>query len=231
MVTPSKREGGFLGGTDATVAAEHRLDPGGDLAWAERLGDVVIRADAQPDEFVDLLRPCGDQDDVDVAEGAQLAEHLEPVDPGHHHVQQHQVRLVGRASRPAPRHRRRPPPPRNHPPAGTRAARCGYAARRRRPTPFAWLATTDYDAPRPGSLLGRTSVGTEPPTLPHRSHCRTEPTRCRQVAQFSRAGQCWLYDHITVRAGAPAHCPSPALRSRPTCQAQVRHPGRDGCTV
>ena len=36
-------------------AAQHRLDPGDDLAGAERLGDVVVGADAEADEGVDLL--------------------------------------------------------------------------------------------------------------------------------------------------------------------------------
>jgi hypothetical protein len=42
------------------------LDPGRDLPGTERLGHIVISADAGADEHVDLLRPRRDQDDVDL---------------------------------------------------------------------------------------------------------------------------------------------------------------------
>jgi hypothetical protein len=78
-----------LDGAVSTVSAQHCLDAGGDLPGAERFGHVVIRPHAESDELVDLLGACRDEDDVGVAEGAQLPQHVEPVDAGQHHVQQH----------------------------------------------------------------------------------------------------------------------------------------------
>jgi hypothetical protein len=78
-------------GANTTVPAQHRLDPGRHFPRTERLGHVVVRTDAQPDELVNLLRPCSDQDDVGIAEGAQLPEHLQPVNSRQHDIQQHQI--------------------------------------------------------------------------------------------------------------------------------------------
>ena len=50
----------------ATAAPEHRLDPGDELPRAERLRDVVVRADREPDELVDLLGPGRQQDHRDL---------------------------------------------------------------------------------------------------------------------------------------------------------------------
>jgi len=124
-------------GTRTPVAAQHGLHSGRHLAWAERLGHVVISAHAESDELVDLFGSCGDEDDVGVAETAQLAQDFKPVDPGQHHVQEHQVRRTvayGRQRRLSVGSFRDVEPIRfqvaaQHP--------CGCAVHRRRPAPCA----------------------------------------------------------------------------------------------
>ena len=61
-------------------APSHRPDPGHELAHAERLHDVVVRAELEPDDAVDLLSLGGDHDDRDVRARAQLAAHRVAVD-------------------------------------------------------------------------------------------------------------------------------------------------------
>jgi hypothetical protein len=72
MVKPRNRSAASSPVRPAPVTAQHRLHPGSDLPGTERLGHVVISADAGADESVDLLRPCRAQDDVGVTEGPQL---------------------------------------------------------------------------------------------------------------------------------------------------------------
>ena len=64
------------------------------LGHLERLRDVVVRAELEPDHHVDGLRPRRQHHDGHTARTAQLAEHLEPVDRRQHHVEQDDV--VGR---------------------------------------------------------------------------------------------------------------------------------------
>ena len=78
-------------------AAQHRVDPQHQLARAERLGDVVVGAQLEPDDPVGLRRPSA----VSMITGtslvlAQPAADLEPVDAGQHQVEHDQV---GRARR------------------------------------------------------------------------------------------------------------------------------------
>ena len=94
MVRPSNHRTGLGGVARSAVPAQDRLHPGGHLPGAERLGDVVVGTDPQAHELVDLLGAGGDQDDVHVAEGPHLAQHLKPVNAGQHHVKQHQVGRV-----------------------------------------------------------------------------------------------------------------------------------------
>jgi len=75
--------------------AQHRADACKDLVQTERFGDVVIAADGQPGDLVfDGIASCQEHDWAPVALCRQPAHHLEPVDARHHHVQNHQVRLV-----------------------------------------------------------------------------------------------------------------------------------------
>ena len=42
-------------GRNLAETPKPRLDPGHQLTWAERLGEVVIRADGQSEDFVNLF--------------------------------------------------------------------------------------------------------------------------------------------------------------------------------
>src|SRR4051812_12259131 len=71
-----------------------------ELADAERFADVVIRAEIQADQAIDLLHLGGHHHDGNVGEGAQLAAHLQAVAAGQHEIEQDQVRRI----RPYPAH-------------------------------------------------------------------------------------------------------------------------------
>ena len=74
------------------------LDARAELAHGERLGDVVVGPQLQPEHLVDLLGLGGQHDDRHRAAGPQAPAHLQPVHPRHHHVQHHQVeRRLGEA--------------------------------------------------------------------------------------------------------------------------------------
>ena len=81
-------------------------DPRHELAQAERLHDVVVRAELEPDDAVDLLALRRDHDDRHVRARAQLAADREAVDVRQPEVEQHEVdgggverRLAGRDAR------------------------------------------------------------------------------------------------------------------------------------
>ena len=61
------------------------------LAQAERLHDVVVGAELEPDDPVGLLAARGDDDDRHVRALAQPPADVEPVDVGQAQVQQHEV--------------------------------------------------------------------------------------------------------------------------------------------
>ena len=76
-------------------AAQHGPHAGHQLAQPVRLGDVVVGADLEPDDGVDLAALGRDHDDRHRRPAAELAAH---VDAGHlrqHHVEQHEVRADG----------------------------------------------------------------------------------------------------------------------------------------
>ncbi len=78
--------------------AHRRLHPRAELAHGERLGDVVVGAELEAQNRVDLLRLRGEHDDRDRAARPQPAADLEAVHPGHHRVEHHQVeRLLAEA--------------------------------------------------------------------------------------------------------------------------------------
>ena len=82
-----------VGGVDLGPGpAQHGSDPGDDLAQAEGLGDVVVCAGREAAHLV-LGRVAGrqEQDGYAVALTSQPGQHREPVEPGHHHVEDHQV--------------------------------------------------------------------------------------------------------------------------------------------
>ncbi len=77
--------------------AQHRPHPQGQLAWAERLGQVVVGACLQPGDPVVLLAERGQQDHRNrvVAALTQAAAQRQAVGPGHHHVQHRDVDALG----------------------------------------------------------------------------------------------------------------------------------------
>src|SRR6478752_6248126 len=64
----------------ASGSAGHRVDARDHLAKAERLDYVVVRAELEPDDAVDLLSTRGDDDDRDIRPLAELSAHGEAVD-------------------------------------------------------------------------------------------------------------------------------------------------------
>src|SRR5699024_2857419 len=59
--------------------AQHDLDAGHELSWAEWFGHVVVGSHGQSDEGVDLLGAGGEHDDIRIGKGAQLAAHFDAV--------------------------------------------------------------------------------------------------------------------------------------------------------
>ena len=79
-------------------AAQRGLDAAAELAHGERLGDVVVGAELEPEHLVDLLRLGGEHDDRHRRARAQPAADLEPVEHRQHHVEHDQVEgLLGEA--------------------------------------------------------------------------------------------------------------------------------------
>ena len=54
-------------------AAQHRLDAPEELAWVEGLGDIVVGAELEPDDAVDVLAARRQHDDRQLRAAAQLA--------------------------------------------------------------------------------------------------------------------------------------------------------------
>ena len=73
------------------AAAQLGADPAEQLADRERLGDVVVGADLEPDDLVDLGVLGGQQDDRHRAAGADVATDVEAAAAGHHDVEDQQV--------------------------------------------------------------------------------------------------------------------------------------------
>ncbi len=122
--------------------AEQRVHPGDELARAERLGEVVVGADGQPDDEVGLGVAGGEHQHRHRAVALDLAAHLDAVEAGEHQVEDHEVgpersaaarRPPGRRRRSRPRSPRcaagwRPPrrsTPRPRPPGLFSAGWCG----------------------------------------------------------------------------------------------------------
>ena len=71
--------------------AQHRLDAGEQLTAGVGLGDVVVGADLQPDDLVDLAVLGGEHDHRHARALAQRAADVDAGEAGQHEVQQHQV--------------------------------------------------------------------------------------------------------------------------------------------
>src|SRR3954453_2123644 len=73
------------------AAPERRLDAAAELAQRERLGDVVIGAELEPEDLVDLLGLRREHDDRHGAARPEAPADLEAVEPRHHHVEHDEV--------------------------------------------------------------------------------------------------------------------------------------------
>ena len=74
-------------------ATQHRAHPCDDLAHPVRLGDVVVGADLEADDGVDLGAFRGDHDDGHMAALAQLTTDVDAAEARQHHVEQDDVGL------------------------------------------------------------------------------------------------------------------------------------------
>src|SRR4029450_13254381 len=73
-------------------APEDALDAGHELARVERLRHVVVRADLEPDDLVDVLVPRGEHEDRDVRGLADAATELDAVAVREVEVEDHETR-------------------------------------------------------------------------------------------------------------------------------------------
>jgi hypothetical protein len=83
-----------LGAVRAAGAAQHRLQARHQLARLERLGQVVVGTQLQPDDAVHHLAARGEHHDRDVALGANRAAQREAVLLGQHHVEDRRVEAL-----------------------------------------------------------------------------------------------------------------------------------------
>ncbi len=84
---PRRRRGGAR-------APQHRTDPRQQLAGVEGLGEVVVRADFEANDLVDIFALGGEHDDGQarpLRRRADLAAHVETVHAGQHQVEQDDV--------------------------------------------------------------------------------------------------------------------------------------------
>src|SRR5262245_53481074 len=77
----------------ALAAPEHGAHPGDELARAERLGDVVVGPELEPEELVELAVASGQDDDRGRPRRADRAGDLEAVEPGETEVEHDEVWL------------------------------------------------------------------------------------------------------------------------------------------
>ena len=96
LQVPVLVEAGFLTYLLAVIAdpAQGDPEPGQELVHGERFSQIVIGAGVQRGHLVAVLAPGGDDDDGQVAPGADLFDDVYPVHVGQAQVQQHDVRAV-----------------------------------------------------------------------------------------------------------------------------------------
>src|SRR5215217_4243057 len=80
-------------------AAKYRLDAGNQFSRAEGLANVVIGADAEANDRVDLVALGRHHDDGYIALGADAPADLKPVNARQHEVEQDKIRPCNRESR------------------------------------------------------------------------------------------------------------------------------------
>ena len=75
-------------------APQDGFDAGNDLARAEGLDDIIVRAHFKPQNAVDFLAAGGEHDDGELALFADSLTDLHAGHPGHHLIQKHQVVML-----------------------------------------------------------------------------------------------------------------------------------------
>ncbi len=76
--------------------AEEHLDPGHELPHGKRLAQVVVGAELETENAVELLVPRGQEHDGDrLRQGSQTPAQLESVHPGHDDVEDHEIGEAG----------------------------------------------------------------------------------------------------------------------------------------
>ena len=93
-----------LGASLGELAAQHRPHAGDQLAGAERLGHVVVRAELKPDQLVGFVVAGGEHDDRHARVAPQSVGHLEAIQAWEAKIEDHQVGVI----RPRPHQRLRP---------------------------------------------------------------------------------------------------------------------------
>jgi hypothetical protein len=74
--------------------SEQGADPGHQLSWAAGFGQIVVGAEIQPEQEIGLGRPGRHHQDRDVVVGPQDPADVQSIDPGHHQIEDEQVRLM-----------------------------------------------------------------------------------------------------------------------------------------
>jgi hypothetical protein len=72
-------------------AAQHGADARQQLSGVERLGDVIIRPQFQPDDAIGFLGHGGEHDDRHIGFRAEPAGEIQPALPRQHQIQHHEL--------------------------------------------------------------------------------------------------------------------------------------------
>ena len=86
---PDFQDGDFrpAAAEQSLIAGEMRLDPRDKLARREGLCHIIVRAESEPADLIDVVLSRGDQDDRDVLPLPHLAADFEAVLSGEHEIQ------------------------------------------------------------------------------------------------------------------------------------------------
>ena len=178
--------------------AQDRLDPGDERPRVERLRDVVVGAELETDDRVDVVVPGGEHQDRGVAAPPDLAADLEAVELRQHQVEDHEIRVVASMAVEAPRRRRGLRRPRSPPSRGTAGPgrRCGARRRRRGSSSRVGLVGDGggrhaaEDTPRPDGRSARMSADRKAPRQPAGQRSRnTVSSRGRRASPAAVFGR------------------------------------------
>src|ERR1700678_3640713 len=80
------------------AAPQDGPDAGQQLARIEWLGKIVVGADLEADDAVDVFAARRQQQHADLGAGAQPAQNFESIEAGQHHIQKHNRKLAGQGA-------------------------------------------------------------------------------------------------------------------------------------